>query len=856
MRLLYYDDAGKIRVTEDLSNRNIPQYAILSHTWGAEEVLLAKLKDGTDENKAGYSKIKFCGDQARLDGLKYFWVDTCCIDKPNNTELQEAINSMFRWYRHAAKCYVYLTDVLTSTPEDRSGWEPAFRGSRWFTRGWTLQELIAPKSVEFFSKEGVRLGDKNTLERHIHEITGIPVEVLRNGLLSDVSVSDRMAWIEKRDTTREEDKAYSLLGLFDIHMPLIYGEGEQSAFRRLREEISRASRSQHTFNKADLRCLADLRSTDPRDDKSRIEATKGGLLADSYRWVLDNTEFQRWRNEDNQLLWIKGDPGKGKTMLLCGIIDELKNEPITGTPRQAKRCYKADDHSIGNSPCNDSDHPSPAIRLKLTTRDAHSTPNHPEPSVTATHLRPIQGQHHQAGRSTVASTHNRGEGWSDSLLSYFFCQATDSRINHATAVLRGLIYLLILQQPTLIQYVRKKYDDAGKTLFRDTNAWFALSEIFSSIVRDISLKSAYLVIDALDECIHDLPRLLKFIVEISTTLCHVKWIVSSRNWPDIEKDLNVATQKVRLCLELNEASVAEAVAAYVKFKVCRLAERNKYKPNTRDTVQTYLLGNSHSTFLWVALVCQSLTNIPERKVQRKLTAFPPGLDALYGRMMDQIRNTEDVEDAELCKGILAVMLAVRRPITLDELAAFVDMPEEASTEYEVLTEIIGLCGSFLTLRKRTISFIHQSAKEFLLGEAAHELFPSGIEDTHHTIFSQSLHLMSGTLHRDIYSLSSPGSSINGATLPDPDPLAAARYACAYWVDHLGDWQSSDNTKQQDVFQDGGAIDAFLRQHYLHWLEALSLCRSMSQGVLSMAKLDSILQVSSNPVIATCSVKLF
>ena len=161
---------------------------------------------------------------------------------------------MFRWYRGAAKCYVYLADVSTPAfdADDKSSWEGAFRESRWFTRGWTLQELIAPVSVQFFSKEGVLLGDRTSLEQDIHYITGIPLIAIRGSSLSNFSVAERLAWIAKRDTTRKEDKAYSLLGIFDIHMPLIYGEGEKNAFRRLREEISKASESVlNAIDKAD-----------------------------------------------------------------------------------------------------------------------------------------------------------------------------------------------------------------------------------------------------------------------------------------------------------------------------------------------------------------------------------------------------------------------------------------------------------------------------------------------------------------------------------------------------------------------------------------------------------------------------
>ena len=148
---------------------------------------------------------------------------------------------MFRWYRLAAKCYVYLSDVSdiehSQTSPSVQPWEAAFRSSRWFTRGWTLQELIAPQSVQFFSSEGRRPGDKQSLERQVHEVTGIAVKALRGDTLLDFSVAKRMSWAEERQTKRGEDRAYSLLGIFDVHIPLIYGEGQENALRRLREEI-------------------------------------------------------------------------------------------------------------------------------------------------------------------------------------------------------------------------------------------------------------------------------------------------------------------------------------------------------------------------------------------------------------------------------------------------------------------------------------------------------------------------------------------------------------------------------------------------------------------------------------------
>lgn len=238
MRFLEYK-AGKLTPTGYLL-RDLPEYAILSHTWGTDEVTYRDMADGVWEHKAGAEKLWFCAKQAERDGLRYIWVDTCCIDKSDNSELSEAINSMFRWYRNATRCYAYLADVTIphSTAQCTNLWDLAFRSSRWFTRGWTLQELLAPSSVEFFSRDGRRLGDKRSLGQQIHEITGIATPALEGAPLSGFDIEERFRWAEKRETTREEDGAYCLLGIFDVSMPLIYGEGKAKAVRRLKKEIS------------------------------------------------------------------------------------------------------------------------------------------------------------------------------------------------------------------------------------------------------------------------------------------------------------------------------------------------------------------------------------------------------------------------------------------------------------------------------------------------------------------------------------------------------------------------------------------------------------------------------------------
>jgi tetratricopeptide (TPR) repeat protein len=221
-----------------------PPYAILSHTWDKDEVSYSDLVSGLGRQKAGWRKIVFCGQQAARDGLGYFWVDTCCIDKWNKREREQAINGMFRWYKNAARSYVYLSDVSAASTQEagqRSSWEASFCASKWFKRGWTLQELIAPSSVQFFSKEEQALGDKSTLEQPIHEVTQLPLAVLRGCSLDDFSKSERLQWAAGRMTTEPEDGAYCLLGIVGVQLPLTYGEGKEKAMARLREALKATS---------------------------------------------------------------------------------------------------------------------------------------------------------------------------------------------------------------------------------------------------------------------------------------------------------------------------------------------------------------------------------------------------------------------------------------------------------------------------------------------------------------------------------------------------------------------------------------------------------------------------------------
>lgn len=217
----------------------IPDYAVLSHRWEDEEVTLEDMAlGGNAMQMKGFAKIESSAYQARKDGYEYIWIDTCCIDKSSSAELSEAINSMFQWYQSAARCLVYLADVSSLSE---------LHESKWFRRGWTLQELIAPRDVHFLSKDWEFLGDKLTLQDQLHSITGIARDVLSGADLTTIPACNKMAWASKRATTRPEDVAYCLMGLFDVHMPLLYGEGTERAFRRLQGEFIRQSDDESIF---------------------------------------------------------------------------------------------------------------------------------------------------------------------------------------------------------------------------------------------------------------------------------------------------------------------------------------------------------------------------------------------------------------------------------------------------------------------------------------------------------------------------------------------------------------------------------------------------------------------------------
>lgn len=654
---------------------------------------------------------------------------------------------------------------MNATAANRKGIEYVVTRMDWY---WNLSSLLLKENTV---DAGASAGLRAQLEQRVIHLCKALLTYQMNSVCSyfrkrhrqllrslarwDDWDGDLRALLDAENAVQEDSNMYNSQQIRSHLEQLVHLEDREMELLR---DVRQALQQQHLtqLEEKDQQCLQDLRLSDPRGDKQRISDTKGGLLKDSYKWILSHPDFQQLQNnKQTRLLWIKGGAGKGKTMLLIGIIDELE---------------------------------------KSTSR-SHST-----------------------------------------FPSFFFCQSTNNELNNATAVLRGLIYMLLIQQSCLISHIREEYKRAGKRLFEDGNAFYALSAIFKQMLHDPRLTEVYLVVDALDECDHGLEQLLSLITETASSSTKVSWILSSRERPDIEQQLATETAGLRLSLEVNAESVSQAIGTYIDYKVSQLIQLRDDKA-LQDQVRDRLREKADGTFLWVALVFNEIRTVRAGVVLRVIQEEPGGLPQLYDRMMSRVEREK--WDAEACYGILAVTTLAYRPLHLLELRT---LTGEKSSTIDELSRLVHLCGSFLTVQASYVYLIHQSAKDYLTTNAATKIYPTGPGLAHFDMFSRSLAAMSETLQeRDIYKVRRPGILINEIKPPSPDPLVAVRYSCVYWVDHLRSTPDQD-PDYKNKLSDRGAIFDFFKKHFLYWLEALSLFHRLPGGILSIRRLQDSIKV--------------
>ena len=433
---------------------------------------------------------------------------------------------------------------------------------------------------------------------------------------------------------------------------------------------------------------------------------------------------------------------------------------------------------------------------------------------------------------------NPGSG----ILSYFFCQNTDFRLNNAISVLRGLIYMLATEHDTLAKPLNDQFKRAGSKLFEGPNVFFDLQKILLAMLKIPNHGTIYLVVDALDECDSKLSELLDLIIDNEfTSPARVKWLITSRNREKIEEQLRVKNSCLKVSLELNSSCVSRAVDHFIDNKVQELAQKKKYTAELKEKISTYLKKNAEGTFLWVALACKMLQTLSPRKVLSTLEQFPRGLDSIYERMMGQILDLDDSDDVEICKRILISAVLARRPLHLNELGAIANLSTKLWEDPSSLEELVQLCGSFLTIREDIVYLVHQSAKDFFSTGNGSSIISSHQEE-HGKIACRSLDLMSNTLREDVCELQKPGTSVAEAHKKfSQSRFTHVGYACCYWVDHLTDASHGEHD-QSSPFDHGEKVEMFFGNHLLHWLEVLSILGKVSEGILMLKSLKSLINV--------------
>lgn len=426
-------------------------------------------------------------------------------------------------------------------------------------------------------------------------------------------------------------------------------------------------------------------------------------------------------------------------------------------------------------------------------------------------------------------------------LTYFFCQGTDMALNNATAVLRSLIWLLLLQQPCLVSHLLQKHKESGASLFRDINAFHALSTAFQNMLKDSRLLPVYFAVDALDECTQGRSDLIHLISTSLTLSQNVKWLLSSRPEVDLLAELrDPATHSPgasETLIELDTRRLEHPVNAYIDHKLQALQRKKGYDDSILDEVSCEVRQRAGNTFLWVALAFKVLGTVHGRYAVKRVKDMPPGLSELYDHMMTRIENGEMI-DPQDCKTVLAVASLAFRPLSLSELPLLTELPSD------IAETAVEMCGSFLTVTRGTVNLIHQSAKDYLEKTYTSRLQPAGPTQGHADIGRRSIDAMF-SLRQNMYNLDF-GFKPKVMTPPHPDPLAPVRYSCVFWAHHL----CSGSPECNRVLTDDGPLLRFLNERFLRWLEGLSLLGKLSDSILSIRKLLDVLQVCYDIVLTS------
>lgn len=787
MRLIQICDDGSLSLTKDIiSDSDVPRYAILSHTWGSddEEVSFADMTVGTGQGKDGYRKIEFCAEQSRADGLQHFWIDTCCIDKSNHSELSEAINSMFRWYQRAAKCYVCLSDVdrvddnttcESETTALESKLEREFRASRWFTRGWTLQELLAPASVEFFGARARWLGSKRSLEAPISEITGIAIDALRGETLSSFTIDERMSWSRGRNTKRPEDRAYSLLGLFGVHMALIYGEGEANAFERLRREIH-----QHldwVFERLPIAKGSEFDSYSEEHHRTCQANTRVALLYQLDDWVK--------APDSKAVFWLNGMAGTGKSTIARTVASQAAESGRLGASFFFKR---GEGDRSGTSKFFSTiaaqlarKEPSFAFQLRLVfERDFNICDGSLQRQFAKLIVDPLSEafkRHLKEGRIMVVVVDALDECDSEANVKQIITLL--SRVND---FLPPSIRLRIFATSRPDIPIRLGFNAVSGT-YKD----FVLHEVPDWVIQEDL--SVYFRCELAN---------IKSEYDRSVTNAH-------RRLPDVwpsETDLKTL---------VGMASPLFIFAA----TICRfLADRRHGNPSKNlEQVLKYRTKSQESS-----------------------------LDATYRPILDMmlfgLSRRGKLEALKEFRDVIGPIVVLAEPLSVSGLATLIDVPQATIDDrLDMFHSVIHVPSG----KTSPLRLLHLSFRDFLTDPDKRGEHDFWIDEqaTHQRLATSCLRVMNSVLRKNMRTGGLPGGSSwshKDWTNCDNMELEVITYACQHWAYHLK--EGGDGTRRADQ------VHGFLKKHFLHWLEALAIRGKISRSIEALSALRSILQVRS------------
>ncbi|KAG6013191.1 hypothetical protein E4U54_006993 [Claviceps lovelessii] len=543
------------------------------------------------------------------------------------------------------------------------------------------------------------------------------------------------------------------------------GDKMQSTLGNIHQDLQDfiSAQKERVVDDKDSACLRDLFFVDPMRELDRLERKKDKLMDMASSWVMGTNEFNSfsdWQKHDlgRRMLWIKGGPGTGKTMLLIGIVREISTQSAAFVPS----------------------------------------------------------------------------------VSYYFCQGTaDHMKNNATAILRSLLWMLLVQQPRLIQHLRSKHRYAGSSLFTDSNAFVAMSEALERILKDPAMTPACFVVDALDECDGSATDMIQLIFRSLRVSEKVRWLVSSRPELDlINADVDGAL------VQLDAQRLQGPVHAYVTHKLSELRETKL--PGYEDASLLLELSNeicerADNTFLWAALALRELQGLDGKEALERIKKLPSGLPALYAYMMAKI-DAYGGQRRDRCRNVVAAVYLAHRPLTLRELGVVAGLGSPIKPLH-----VVKACGSMLAMTGRVVSLVHQSARDYLRETYSEMLDRGDSAMSHQDIARRSISELQHTLKQNMYHLPGNGyfprflgDSINGS---DDDPLASIAYSSTFWIRHLCDTSGTSTSAEVVTSQE---VLSFLRKYFLRWVESLSLLGKLSEGLESVRMLMAQPRFQSSP----------